>query len=188
MNQKTPYTKTYWIDEIIDIETNETIQKGTKFTASRANNIEDGIYRAHQGIESLRDVTQKLRVQIDMIGRAPVNNGTFFDTLDGEVPKQLNRLNKRAVALNSVSAGAVNIPTSEHSLQTGDTVTIYDDVTSEVVSISSVAVDSVTVNSLSNSYKKGAVLAQSNTFDNTARQRLLFGTWGTYDITISEVN
>lgn len=188
MNQKIPYTKTDWIDEIIDIETNEVIQKGTKFTASRANNIEDGIYRAHQGIDSLRDITQKLRVQIDMIGRAPVNNGTFFDTLDGEVPKQLNRLDKRAIALNDISAGELTIPTSEHALQAGDTVTIYDDTASEVVSVSGVTGGSVTVSSLVNSYKKGAVLAESNTESSIARQRLLFGTWGTYDITISEVN
>lgn len=39
-----PYEKTQWIDHVVDPETEEVIQQGTRFAAQRMNKIENGIY------------------------------------------------------------------------------------------------------------------------------------------------
>ncbi|GAA4704060.1 hypothetical protein [Brevibacillus fulvus] len=47
------YQKNTWVDHIVDPGTGEIVQQGTKFTATRANNIETGIEKAHQLVEGL---------------------------------------------------------------------------------------------------------------------------------------
>ncbi|ELK39026.1 hypothetical protein D478_26379 [Brevibacillus agri BAB-2500] len=47
------YQKNTWVDHIVDPGTGEVVQQGTKFTATRANNIEAGIEKAHQLVEGL---------------------------------------------------------------------------------------------------------------------------------------
>ncbi|MGN7469636.1 hypothetical protein [Brevibacillus sp. SAFN-007a] len=47
------YQKNTWVDHIVDPGTGEIVQQGTKFTATRANNMESGIERAHQLVEGL---------------------------------------------------------------------------------------------------------------------------------------
>lgn len=47
------YQKNTWVDHIVDPGTGEIVQQGTKFTATRANNMESGIEKAHQLVEGL---------------------------------------------------------------------------------------------------------------------------------------
>ena len=41
------YTRTKWLDRVIDAETQELIQEGTDQSAGNFNNMEDGISDAH---------------------------------------------------------------------------------------------------------------------------------------------
>lgn len=41
------YTRTKWLDRVIDAETEELIQEGTDQSAGNFNNMEDGISDAH---------------------------------------------------------------------------------------------------------------------------------------------
>lgn len=205
LNQN-PYVKTDWSDHIVDPTQYEkdangavvtdpitgkpkpyVIQEGTRFTAGRANNIENGIYNAYTQLDIYRDTIQKLRVQIDMIGRAPINNGTFFDTLDGENTKQLARLTDAGVAQSALIAGATTITLGTAAFAVGDYVTIYDDAAQETAVVTAVSGKVITVAALANAYKKGARVERSNTLADIARQRLLFGSWGTYGVNITEV-
>jgi hypothetical protein len=47
------YQKNTWVDHIIDPSTGEVVQQGTKVTANRLNNLENGVEKAHQLVESL---------------------------------------------------------------------------------------------------------------------------------------
>jgi hypothetical protein len=47
------YQKNTWVDHIIDPTTGEVVQQGTKVTANRLNNLESGVEKAHQLVESL---------------------------------------------------------------------------------------------------------------------------------------
>ncbi|TRY24363.1 hypothetical protein FOI68_17065 [Brevibacillus sp. LEMMJ03] len=47
------YQKNTWVDHIIDPTTGEVVQQGTKVTANRLNNLENGVEKAHQLVESL---------------------------------------------------------------------------------------------------------------------------------------
>ncbi|MGN7387709.1 hypothetical protein [Sporosarcina sp. SAFN-015] len=182
-----PYTKTEWRDHIIDIISGNVVQEGTRFTAQRANNIEDGIFNMYLLLEYYRDQLQKQQVQIDMFGRAPANNGTFFDTLDGGNSKQLTRLTSEAVAQAAVTAGATTIKVDTVPFSVGENVTIFDDVSQETVKVIAIASEQLTVSALTNAYKKGARISRSNSVADTARQRLLFGAWGNYNVAITEV-
>lgn len=205
MNQN-PYVKTDWSDHIVDPTQYETdangnvvndpitgkpkpyvIQEGTRFTAGRANNIENGIYGAYGWLVQYYEDIQKLRVQIEMIGRVPINNGTFFDTLDDENAKQLTRLRSSAVAQTVLAAGATEITLDSVPFTVGQHVTVYDDVQQESAIITAVAAGKITVGALTKTYKKGAVVALSNAELNLERQRILFGGWGNYTVVVTEV-
>lgn len=205
MNQN-PYVKTDWSDHIVDPTQYETdangntvidaitgkpkpyvIQEGTRFTAGRANNIENGIYNAYGYLVQYYEDIQKLRVQIEMIGRVPINNGTFFDTLDDDNTKQLTRLRSAAVAQTALAVGATEITLDATPFTVGQYVTVFDDANQESAKVTAVAGGKITVGALAKAYKKGAVVALSNAEWNLAGQRILFGGWGNYTVAVTEV-
>lgn len=205
LNQN-PYVKTDWSDHIVDPTQYETdangntvidaitgkpkpyvIQEGTRFTAGRANNIEDGIFNAYGWLVQYYEEIAKLRVQLEMVGRVPINNGTFFDTLDNDTPKQLTRLRSAAVAQTALAAGATEITLDSTPFTVGQVITVFDDVNQESAVISAVAGGKITVGALTKAYKKGAVVALTNAELNLERQRILFGGWGTYTVAVTEV-
>lgn len=49
------YDKTVWIDHIVDPNTGEVLQQGTRFDQQKMNNIENGIYDAHMSLQELED-------------------------------------------------------------------------------------------------------------------------------------
>lgn len=201
-----PYVKTDWLDHIIDPTQHETdtngnpvidpatgkpkpyvIQEGTRFTAGRANNIEDGIFNAYGYLVQYHEEIAKLRVQLEMVGRVPINNGTFFDTLDDTNAKQLTRLNSKAVSQTTLTVGATSVTLDSTPFTVGQYVTVYDDVQQESVKVTAVAGNVLTVDALAKAYKKGANVALSNAELNLDRQRILFGNWGMYSISVTEV-
>ncbi|GAA6428435.1 LamG domain-containing protein [Dielma fastidiosa] len=53
------YDKTVWIDHIADPNTGEVLQQGTRFDQAKMNNIENGIYDAHESLQELEDAKVK---------------------------------------------------------------------------------------------------------------------------------
>lgn len=203
---KNPYVRTNWKDHIVDptqVETDDNgdviidkktgkpmplvIQEGTRFTASRANNMENGIYNAYNSLVAYADELEKTMVQVEMTGRAPINNGSFYTTLDSVEGKSMSLDEDKAVAQLAYGAVDTNIKLNDVPFKVGEYVTIYDDEQSEDVQVTAVSDNSITVTALSNSYKKGAQVARSNAVANTDIQELTFGAWGTYKLTFSEV-
>ncbi|WP_277679637.1 hypothetical protein [Gracilibacillus dipsosauri] len=184
---RNPYIRTNWRDHIVDIETGQVIQEGTRFTASRANNIEDGIYSAHEILLAQDRLIKRLSAELGMVGRSPINNGVYYEPLDGGEPRNMERLTERAVVQNAVSAGATTLTLDDVPFSVNQVITIYDEENSESVTIESINGNDVTVSALANAYKKGAYVARSNAAVDVDNEELTFGTWGTYTISVSEV-
>lgn len=182
-----PYIKTNWRDHIVDIETGQVIQEGTRFTASRANNMEDGIFNAYEYLKLYSDEITKLRIQLEMIGRAPVNNGTFFDPIDGEGnTKALKIYSQSAISQNALGIGETEITVDDSSVfAVGQEISILDGVSIEHKVIQNIVGSNLVVTELVNSYKKGAMIIRSNT--RVRNNKLDFGSWGNYSISVMEV-
>lgn len=58
------YEKTNWIDHVVDSETGEIIQQGTRFTAQKMNNIEKGISETRSEVDGLRGLDGKIKVEL----------------------------------------------------------------------------------------------------------------------------
>lgn len=193
------YVPTKWRDHIVDPTRSEkdedgniiideytgkpkpkVIQEGTRFAAQRMNNIEDGIVGAHGGIDRLKSENDRLKIEIEMLGRVKDNNGTFFDPLDGESAKALTRLTESAVSQLALSAGETTIKLDKVPFKVGEVLTIYDEEQQEDVKVASVSETGITVAALANPYKKGAGVTRSNTVLSNAK--LSVGNWGSYSI------
>jgi len=202
----TKYIKTNWLDHIIDptqFETDESgnividettglpkylvIQEGTRFTANRANNIEEGIFNAYAWIKNLVDENQKLQIEIEMLGRVKENNGTFFDTFEVEGLKQLKLITDSAISQNALNIGATTVKVSDTPFKVNEYVTIYDDEKQETVKITAVGINELTIEPTVNVYKKGAIVTKTNSIRDSISKRLKFGQWGTFSLTIKEV-
>lgn len=181
------YEKTNWRDHIIDIETGNIIQQGTRFNQRRANNIEDGIeFNRNKIIEQERTIA-RLQTQLDLDGRAPGNNGSFSDTLDGTANKIEMQTAKSAIK-KAVSAGATSIEVED---ATGFTVlsqvTVYDGVNREDVLITAIDGNVLTAQALKNSYNKGATIARSTVAVDTTSKNMETGAHITYSVELVEV-
>lgn len=188
--QTNPYQKTEWIDHIIDPtlpedDPNRAIQEGTRHTATRMNNIEDGIYNAYQWLILYYAEINRMQAELEVVGRAPINNGSFLDVLDGSTPRNMVPQDERAVAQTSRAAGATTIQLDANPFAVGTVVTVYDDVNAESVRIQSASGKTITVTPLTKAYKKGAFVARSTGI--LAGEELTFGEWGTYSVTATEV-
>ncbi|MDX8367794.1 hypothetical protein [Cytobacillus sp. IB215665] len=189
-----PYIKTDWLDEIedpteIDPATGEPkiLQHGTKYTAQRANNIENGIFNAYEWLIQQASDIQKLEVQMEIDGRVPGNSGAFFVTFEGD-GNRITLLSEKAVVIEEVSAGATSFSVDGiEGFEDFTVVTIYDDENNEDIMITNIdtATGTITIQgALVNGYKKGAVIARSNSENDG---RLTFGEWSTFTISVNEV-
>lgn len=184
--RKNPYIRTNWKDHIVDIETGDIIQEGTRFTASRANNIEDGIYNAYEYLKDFYSEMTRLQIQIEMIGRAPVNSGAFFDTLEEGNVKALKLLKESAVLQNAVSIGVTKVTVDDSSkFKAGQHVTFIDEENYEDKKITSIDGNTLTVTALQKPFKKGAYVVRSNVI--IKNNKMGYGKWGTYDVDVREV-
>lgn len=185
--KKNPYVKTDWEDHIVDIEYGDVIQEGTRFTAKRANNIEEGIYNLYGQQIILDDSLSKIMIQLEMIGRAPINNGTFYDSLDGVgEPKALVLQLYSAISQNALEIGNTEILVNDGSVfKVGDYVTIYDDINIENKRIENILENTITISALENDYKRGAMISRSNV--EVKDNKINYQSWGNYSIDIGEV-
>lgn len=182
------YVKTEWIDHIIDPTNGEVIQEGTRFTAQRANNIEDGIYNLY-GSQSAQDKEiQRLKVELMLRDRSS-SGKVFYDPLDGINPSKLTLDTAKTDITQAVSVGTTTLPVeSTNGFKVNTEVTVYDDTNMEEVKITAIGTNSITVTALTKAYKKGAKVARTNVVIDTANKQMKFDAWGTFTISVSEVN
>lgn len=185
--KKNPYERTQWHDDVTDPITGEVIEDGTPFMSEFANNFEWGIWNAYQFMNNMYRELERMRVQMELDGRVPGNSGTFADTLDGNTNKII--LDKAITdIIQPVAAGTAVLKVAHVAGFAPFTqVTIFDDVSSEDVMITAVGADTITVQALANSYKKGAKVARSNVAIDTVNAQMGVGDWQVYKVDLVEV-
>lgn len=185
--KKNPYPRTQWHDDLTDPVTGEVIEEGTPYMSEYANNFEWGIWNAFQYIINLETTLRRLQIQMELDGRVPGNSGTFADTLDGSTNK-ITLDKAQTDIIEAVTAGTTILKVANVDGFTPFTqVTIYDDVSSEDVMITAIGVDTLTVQAIANSYKKGAKVARSNVVIDTVNTEMGVGDWQTYNVNLVEV-
>ena len=185
----------YWKDNlgnhVLDPVTKQPIpkpklfQEGTRHTAPRENNQEQGIAKSHQRLDSHDNDLMRMKVQMELDGRAPGNSGTFADTFDGE-PNKLIRQTAVAALTAPRAAGTtvLNVDATE-GFVVFTQVTVYDSTNSEDVLITDVTASTITVQPLVFDYVKGARVARSNA--KISAGKMTSGDWGTYSVAVAEV-
>lgn len=190
-----PYIPTEWLDHIIDPERIDpmtgkpvVIQEGTRFKAFRMNNIEDGILGAWAWLKELQREVDRHAVYLAIDGRGDGNNGTFFDTIDDKDPHLLMYGSARGRMIAEHTAGTTTLTLdSVQGFQVHEEITITDDVAFEYVLVTAVDAEAktITVNQLTNTYKKGAVVGRSTAVRNETAGRLEQGNLTTYSVAIA---
>ncbi len=185
--KKNPYERTQWHDDVEDPVTGEVIEEGTAFMSEYANNFEWGIYNAYRFLIEMYRQLERMRVQMELDGRVPGNSGTFADTLDGSSNKIT--LDKALTdIIEHVEKGTTTLKvTSVDGFTPFTQVTIFDDVAKEDVTITEVGTNTIKVQALKNSYKKGAKVARSNVLLDTVNAEMGVGDWQTYNVELVEV-
>lgn len=180
-----PYKRTTWEDDIYDPESDIILSEGTPFLAKYINNIEDGIYNAYDMIMAMQRDQQRMQILLELNGRAPGNAGMFTDAFDGEK----NLIESASTStVSAVSAGATTITVADASaFEALQFVTVYDDETSEDTLITAVSGNVITVQALTNSYKKGAQIGRSTVEIDTDNKIMTTAPWTTYSVTVSDV-
>ena len=188
LNFKTnPFDRTQWHDDVKDPVTGEIIEDGTPFMSEYANNVEWGIWNAYQFLINMYRQMERMRVQTELDGRVPGNSGTFADTLDGNINK-IKLDTTLTDIIEPVEIGTTVLPVASVTGFVPFTqVTIYDDVTSEDVFITAIGADTITVQTLENSYKKGAKVARSNVAIDIVNAEMGVGDWKTLNVELVEV-
>lgn len=165
----------------------ETVEKGTRVGAKRLNHMDEGIFMAHEMHVELATLVRRMQVQMELDGRVPGNSGTFADTLDGNTNKII--LDKAITdIIQPVASGTTVLKVASVAGFVPFTqVTIFDDVSTEDVMITAVGADTITVQALTNGYKKGAKVARSNVAIDTVNAEMGVGDWQVYKVDLVEV-
>ncbi|MGE7112748.1 integrase [Lysinibacillus sp. NPDC047702] len=185
--KKNPYDRTQWHDDVTDPVTGEVIEDGTPYMSEFANNFEWGIYNAYRFLIEIYRQMERMRVQLELDGRVPGNSGTFADVLDGSANKIV--LDKTLTDIvESVTIGTTVLKVaSVEGFTPFSQVTIFDDLHSENVIITAISTNTITVQALTNNYKKGAKVARSNVAIDTTLSEMSIGNWQTYKVELVEV-
>jgi hypothetical protein len=204
-----PYTLINFLDHILKIDENgefipkrdkqgnviinkitgrpelEAEQEGTRLNARNMNHLDLWLFKAHELLEKQANEILRIKIQLELEGKAPGNSGTFADTFDGE-PNKLVRQTAKAVLTAPRSAGTtvLNVDKTD-GFKPFMEATIYDSANSEDVLITDVTASTITVQLLVNDYVKGAVIARSNAEIKDGRMGR--GSWGTNDVSLVEV-
>lgn len=165
----------------------ETITDGTRIKASLLNYMDEGILYAHKGIDELKTLIRRLQIQLELDGRVPGNSGTFADPLDGSTNK-ITLDNALTDIIEPVEKGTTTLKVaSVDGFKPFTEVTIFDDVEIEDVLITEIGTNTIKVQALKNTYKKGAKVARSNVLIDTVNTEMGVGVWQTYNVELVEV-
>lgn len=165
----------------------ETIEDGTRVAAKRLNHMDDGILMAHELIIDLASMVRRMQVQMELDGRVPGNSGTFADTLDGSTNKITMDKMLTDIKENVVAGSTVLPVASVDGFVPFSQVTIFDDASYEDVFITAFGTETITVQALTNGYKKGAKVARSIVTIDELNKQMGFGDWQIYHVDVVEV-
>lgn len=180
------YAREHWQDHLVDPTDGAIVQQGTRFTADRMNNIESALdFLCNVNVPQTEAEFLRMQLELEMLGRSPVNNGTFFDGLDGETPKLMVRDTAKATLQNAVTVGATTLQINKpNQFAVGEMVTLVDEEKTENVTVTAVNADSITVTKTVNTYKKGAYVTRCNNVLDTQNKALKFSSWATYNVEV----
>lgn len=165
----------------------EYLENGTRVNAKRLNHMDKGIYSAHDYIVELQATIRRMQIQMELDGRVPGNSGTFADTLDGSSNK-IKLVSALTDIIEAVAIGTTTLKVaSVDGFKTFTQVTIFDDEHIEDVVIIEVGTNTIKVQALKNSYKKGAKVVRSNVSIDTVNAEMGVGDWQTYNVELVEV-
>lgn len=163
------------------------LQDGTRHTASRENHREEGIYALSLWLDEMENWRIRKDILDEIGGRVPIGSSTIVDTLDGFSNKMFLQT-QQAVITTAITAGTTTISVDNAERLTAFTqVTIYDDEHSEDVLITAIEGNTITVQAVTNAYKKGAKIARSNVVVDTTNKKMDNGNWETFSVSVSEV-
>lgn len=184
------YDPTTWEDEIIDVGDDgrpipkldelgqiltdifgntewETIQEGTRITAKRMNNIEQGILNMYLWALYLSNSIKRLQLQLEMTDRVPSSSGAFFDDFSGTPNTRFIKDNTRTDLIEAIEAGATILKVaSTVGFKELTEVTIFDGSNMENGMIATINTTENTITlltALTNAYVKGAKVCRSST-------------------------
>lgn len=152
--KKNPYDRTQWHDDVTDPVTGEVIEDGTPYMSEFANNFEWGIYNAYRFLIEIYRQMERMRVQLELDGRVPGNSGTFADVLDGSTNKIVLDKTLTDIVEPVVIGTTILKVASVEGFTPFSQVTIFDDLHSENVIITSIGTTTITVQALQQNYKK----------------------------------
>lgn len=177
------YIPTDWHDHIVDPISGDVIQQGTRFTATRANNIEEALtYLMNTHNPNVDQELKRIYLELEMMGRSPVNNGTFFAAFDGGQNKQMQMLTQKAILQQAINIGATTLQVDSAPFLVGENITLVDEERTENVEVLAVIDKSVTVTATTKPFKKGSFITRSNATVNTNIAALTFGNWSTFNV------
>ncbi|MGG4444566.1 hypothetical protein [Brevibacillus fortis] len=181
-----PYERQYWTDRLVNTETGETIQDGTRFTARRMNHIEEGIKGIDGIVIKLENRILYLHAKITTGDRTAGNSGIFVDLFDG-IQDAVIALDKTRTTIQSTSGSNVAVAQIT-GFAVGQEVTLASVTSQEERTIT--AIDPVTriitLNTApTGTYTTNAILARSTVEIDTAAKRMRRGTIDTYSVKIA---
>ncbi|MFS0878038.1 hypothetical protein [Solibacillus isronensis] len=177
------YIPNDWHDHIVDPITQDIVQQGTRFTAARANNIEEALaYLMNVHNPNVDQELKRIYLELEMMGRSPVNNGTFFATFDGGENKQMTMLKQKAVLQQAISAGATTLTVDVAPFLVGENIILADEEQTESVEVLAISDTTITVSATTKAFKKGAFVTRTNAQIDTGNQKLMLSNWSTYSI------
>lgn len=179
------YIPTDWHDHIVDPITQDIVQQGTRFTAARANNIEEALaYLVNERSPHVDQELARIYLELEMMGRSPVNNGTFFASFDGGTNKQMTMLTQKAVLQQAILIGATTLSVDIAPFLVGENITLTDEEQTEQVEVVAVNGKEITIAATSAPLKKGAFVTRSNTSVDINLVALTFNQWSTYTVEV----
>ncbi|WP_312117974.1 hypothetical protein [Brevibacillus reuszeri] len=180
------YERQYWKDRLINTETGETIQDGTRFTARRMNHIEEGIKNMCETVMRMENRILHLHAKVTTGDRTAGNNGIFVDTFDG-IQDAIISLDTTKATIQSVSGANVTV-SSVKGFAVGQEITLASASSQEIRTITSINETTrvITLNSVpSSTYSAGSLLARSTVEVDTTAKRMRRGTIDSYSVRIS---
>ncbi|RNB91986.1 hypothetical protein EDM56_04330 [Brevibacillus fluminis] len=178
------YAKTNWQDRLFIPDTGEVLQEGTKVTAARMNNIEEGIFVMHSQFDQLQRQILRLQAYSDANNRVVGNNGTFVDTFDGMKDVNL-KLDMTRTTLVSHTSTVLTVENTVGFI-VGQEITIASLTAYENRVINAINGKTITLTSgLTGTYPAGAIVARSTVEIDTTNKKMKRGSYKTYDVTIS---
>lgn len=180
------YERQYWEDRLVNLETGETIQEGTRITAHRLNHVEEGIKGVDDRTISIENQILHLMAKIATNDRTAGSSGIFIDTFDG-IADVIGSLDTTKATIKSVSGTNVTV-SSVAGFTVGQEITLASIANQESRTITAIntTTNVITLNSApTNTYPAGSLLARSTVEINTKAKRMRRGGIDTFSVTIS---